>query len=643
MILFEKKNVSIKSRVLLTLGITLVLFILGYFIFFLILNKKNHLTQVIQKHELIESIDAVLQTKLDAYEKMVFDYSVFSWMIDFIKHPSREEGELTISHPQNVGISFVQIYNLSKTLVYRDLSPTLKDTIGIPPAIFDSLYNDRKFDFFLVTKYGLMQLFGSTVHTSDDTKRLGNPKGFVIFGKLWDANYLEMLRKITNCNITLVLNDDKKPHNNNNNNAGEFFFTDYQYNRIAHLDILKNNPFFENMKVINNYFDVFFISFCLMLFLIIYFTYNLLVIKPLNNIETALSAESTDTIKKYLSKNDEFGKIAKLIGWFFVQRDELRNKVEELKIAHKSLHKLNTELSSQKKEIEDQNSKLHSLNTEMQAQNEEIVTIAEGLDLANNEITESISYASFIQNAVLAPSHEFSSIFPEHFIVYEPKNIVSGDFYWFKEMKDGKRLLAVADCTGHGLSGSLLSMLGISFLNQITSQLENKDFDAAMILDTLKNFFIQALHQDNGLDNIQDGMHIALCIFDKEYKSFQYATAYHTICLVRLNSQTGAELIEYKGNHIPVGIHPTDEMFTNHEVKLQKGDSIYMSSDGFPDQFGGAFNKKYKPSKMRNFLISIAHVPFVDQKERVKMEFVNWKGNYEQTDDVIVVGIKIPL
>src|ERR1035437_4802158 len=137
------------------------------------------------------------------------------------------------------------------------------------------------------------------------------------------------------------------------------------------------------MKVINNYFDIFFISFCLILFLIIYYTYNSLVIKPLNNIETALSLENTDSIKKYDSKNDEFGKIAKLIGWFFVQRDELRSKVEELKIAHKSLHKLNSELSSQKKEIEDQNSKLHSLNTEMQAQNEEIVTIADGLDLPN--------------------------------------------------------------------------------------------------------------------------------------------------------------------------------------------------------------------------------------------------------------------
>jgi serine phosphatase RsbU (regulator of sigma subunit) len=165
-----------------------------------------------------------------------------------------------------------------------------------------------------------------------------------------------------------------------------------------------------------------------------------------------------------------------------------------------------------------------------------------------------------------------------------------------------------------------------------------------MILNTLKDFFIAALHQNNGgVDNIQDGMHIALCIFEKDCSSFQYATAYHTICLVRNNEENGnPELTEHKGNHIPVGIHLTDEKFTNHEIKLQKGDSIYMFSDGFPDQFGGPHNKKYKPAKMRSFLISIFQLPFNEQKLAVKSEFLNWKGQYEQTDDVIVLGIKIP-
>jgi serine phosphatase RsbU (regulator of sigma subunit) len=620
MILFEKRIKGIKSKVMLTLGITILIYIFGYIVFLKILNKKNNLTEAIQKHEIIESINAVLQTKKDSYDKMVFDYSVFSWMINFIKHPDKNEGEMTISHPQNVGISMVQIYNLDKKLVYNDLSPALKDTIFINNQVLDSLYRHRKISFYMLTKYGLMQIFGSTVHPSDDIDRQTIPNGFVIFGKLWDKDYVNVLQDISNCKISLALACNQA--RSNSKDLGEVFFHDYKFRPVAHINISKINLYSENIKLHNNYFNFFFISFCFVISLIIYYTYNYFVIKPLGNIEKSLSLENTDSLTKIINRNDEFGKIAKLIGWFFKQRDEF---------------------NMQKTEIEDQNTKLHFLNAEMQAQNEEIVTIAEGLQLANKEITDSINYASFIQNAVLSPSYELSRIFPDHFIVYEPKNIVSGDFYWFKEMKSGEKILAVADCTGHGLSGSLLSMLGISFLNQITSQLEDEEFTASMVLSTLKTFLIDALHQNNGTENVQDGMHIALCIFDKDCRTFQYATAYHTICLVRHNLENGInELIEYKGNHIPVGIHPTDETFTNHIVELQKGDSIYMYSDGFPDQFGGPHNKKYKPSRTRSFLLSLADVPFIEQKENVQKEFEGWKGSYEQTDDLIVVGIKIP-
>jgi serine phosphatase RsbU (regulator of sigma subunit) len=521
------------------------------------------------------------------------------------------------------------------------LAPILKDTVLIASEVFDSLYHDRKINFYINTKYGLVQVFGSTVHPSDDIYRQTAPNGFVIFGKLWDKDYVNILKKITNCNISLYLSN-LLPENHSNE-VGEIFFQNYKSQKVAHINISKINPFLENIKVLNNYFNIFFVCFCLVLFFIIYYTYISLVINPLKKIETSLSNENTSSIEKIINRNDEFGKIAKLIGWFFMQRDELKGKIEELKIAHKSLHNLNDELSQQKKEIVTQNTKLQLLNEEMQGQNEEIISIAEGLHSANKEITDSINYASFIQNAVLSPSFELSRIFPDHFVFYAPKNIVSGDFYWFKEMQNGERILAVADCTGHGLSGALLSMLGISFLNQITLQLENEGYTAATILDSLKCFFIDALHQNNEIENIQDGINIALCIFDKYFRSFQYATAFHTICLVRNNYEKGVpELTEYRGDHIPVGIHITDEKFTNHIVEIQQNDVIYMYSDGIVDQFGGPDNKKYKPSRMRDFLLAISQMPFFKQKEKIVSEFKTWKGSFDQTDDVIVVGIKIP-
>jgi serine phosphatase RsbU (regulator of sigma subunit) len=631
---------SIKFRVMLTLGLTLFIFILAYYIFFRILDKKNLLTQDIQQHEFIESTKAILQTRDDFYEKMVFTYSVFSWMGNFINHPNKEEGELTISHPQNIGIDFIQIYGLDKKLIYYDFSPGFSDTVSIVNEVFDKLYRTKELNFFQKTPEGLVQIFGSTVHNSDDVPRFTKPNGFVIFGKYWDEDYINTLNKITNCKISLWTENFSDNHSLD---VGEIYFRDYRSQKIAHINISKVNPFLGNLRLLNLYFNIFFISFCFVLFFIIYSAYNYLIINPLRSIVATLSKKDNEAIKKFINRNDEFGKIAKIIGQFFKQRNELEYKVEELRNAHEELCQLNSELSQQKQEIEGQNIKLHLLNEEMHNQNEEIVAIAEGLDVANKEITESINYASFIQKAVLAPSYELSRIFPDHFIVFAPKNIVSGDFYWFKEMRNGEKILATADCTGHGLSGALLSMLGISFLNQITAQLENEEYTAATILDSLKYFFIESLHQGTEIEYVQDGMNIALCIFDKNCRKLQYATAFHTICLVRNNPATNIpELTEFKGDHIPVGIYITDDSFTNHVVDLQQDDSIYMYSDGITDQFGGPHNRKYKPSRMRNLLVGLSQVPFGEQRGRILQEFETWKGIYEQTDDVIVVGIKVP-
>ena len=641
--MFLKSNTtkSIRFKIMVTLGLTLFIFILGYFIFLRILNKKNNLNQAIQRQELVESFNAILQTKNDSYEKMVFDYSVFSWMIDFIKHPSKKVGELTITHPQNLGIDFVQIYNLNKKLVYTDLSPDLKDVIELSNHIFDTLYQVKNTNFFLKTKSGLMQVFGSTVHPSQDENRKTTPNGFVFFGKLWNTSYINSLKKITSCDLVLQLNN-KLPENRIDE-MGEISLHDEYSRKIGHINVSKVNPFLNNLRILNTYFDVFFITFCFVLFVIIFYTYSGLVIVPLKKIEASLNTEKIESIDKLSARTDEFGKIATLIKSFFIQKNELSTKMNELSAAHKSMHDLNNELSNQKTEIEEQYTKLYMMNTDMQSRNEEIKAIADGLQLANKEITDSINYASFIQNAVLAPSYELSRIFHDHFIIYRPKNIVSGDFYWFKEMKDGNSILAVADCTGHGLSGSLLSMLGISFLNQIMFQLEDEDYTAATILDSLKSFFIETLHQKGELEYVQDGMHIALCIFDKNYRTMQYATAFHTICLVRKNPETGIpEMTEYKGNRIPVGIYITDEQFTNFTVDLQKNDNLYMYSDGITDQFGGPNNKKFMPIKMRSLLLENSQNPLNEQREKVLIEFENWQGCVEQTDDVIVVGIRVP-
>lgn len=632
---------SVRFNIMITLGLTLVTFLIGYFIFQRLFTQKNNLFQDVQQKELVESTKAILQTKDDACEKMVFDYSVFSWMIDFIKHPDKKAGEQIISHPQNLGVNFIQIYNLDRKLVYNDLSPEIKDTIGLS-SVFDLLYQSRTIVFFMKTKYGLVQFYGSTVHPSGDVDRISKPQGFLFFGKCWDTDYINTLKKITSSTIVLDINNHKL--SDRSDGIGKIPLKDYQSQEIAHIRISKHNLYLENMKLLGIWFDIFFVVFCLVLFGIIFQTFKMFVMVPLGKIETALNHEEVGSIAKLSQREDEFGKIAKLIKSFFEQQDELQSKVNELSQAQKSMQELNQQLSGQHKEIEEQYIKLHYMNNEMRAQNEEIVAIAEGLQTANKEITDSINYASIIQQAVLAPSNELSQVFPEHLIINKPRNIVSGDFYWFKEMKNGDSILAVADCTGHGLSGSLLSMLGVSYLNQIMAQLEGKEYTAAAILDNLKRFFIQTLHQRGGeTDYVQDGMHIALCIFRESCKTLQYASAFHTICLVRRNNETGAfEITEFKGNRIPVGIYYTDEQFTNFKIDLQKDDIIYMFSDGMTDQFGGPDNKKFMHGRLRKLLETVAPSPLAEQQEQILLAFDRWKGKLEQTDDMILLGIKVP-
>jgi serine phosphatase RsbU (regulator of sigma subunit)/sensor domain CHASE-containing protein len=636
--LFATVNKSVRARIMLTLGITILVFLIGYVFFLVIQKRKNTLIENNQQQEIVSAVNAILQAKNDRYEKVCFDYSIFSWMIEFIQHPDKKKGKMTITPPANLGLDLVQIYNLNGAIVYSDFSPVMKKQISIPPVALELLYQQHTISFFLLTPDGLIQLNGSTVHPSDDTQKTSKPQGYIFFGKLWDADYLKDLDKITNCHIRLFTTKESS----HVYNVLRLNLFDYALRKIGYLTLSKPNSFLENLNRLNKYFNIFFILFCFLLFVITYNSYRLFVIQPLSKIESSLNNNDIKDIATLSSKDNEFGKIAKLIKEFFYQQSELKNNIEELHSTQQSLQELNKELYNQKTEIEEQNKQLHYLNKEMQSQNEEIVAIADGLQLANLEITDSINYASFIQNAVLAPSYELSRIVPDHFIFYKPKNIVSGDFYWFKEMKNGDRILAVSDCTGHGLSGALLSMLGISFLNQILSQLENEEFSAATVLDSLKNFFIQSLHQRHELNYVQDGMHIALCIFDKGGQFFQYASAFHSVCLVRKNLETGIpELFEHKGNRIPVGIYVTDELFTNYKVELQKGDTIYMFSDGITDQFGGPRNKKYLASRFRDFLLSVSQFPLSEQKERIISEYERWKGIYEQTDDIIVVGIRV--
>lgn len=249
----------------------------------------------------------------------------------------------------------------------------------------------------------------------------------------------------------------------------------------------------------------------------------------------------------------------------------------------------------------------------------------------NKETTDSINYAQHIQRAIL-PSQEFiDSHLPESFVVYLPKSIVSGDFYWVLE-KDGFLFFAVCDCTGHGVPGAMMSVIAQNILNRIVFGFNLKK--PSDILDKASELMEATLAQGGG--GMRDGMDIALCAWNKKTMMLEYAGANNPLYLISDN-----ELKEFKATKAPIGKFEARVPFINNTMQLKKGDVIYLFSDGMADQFGGPDGKKFKYKALKELLLTIHQQPKSEQKNTISSVFNNWKGNYEQVDDVCLMGIKM--
>ncbi|HUX57223.1 MAG TPA: SpoIIE family protein phosphatase [Bacteroidales bacterium] len=297
-----------------------------------------------------------------------------------------------------------------------------------------------------------------------------------------------------------------------------------------------------------------------------------------------------------------------------------------------SSRKKNQRLAESKKQIEKINTDLEIKNDEVLEQNEKILQQKDIIELKNQSITDSIQYASRIQTAVLPPIDFIGEWNLDNFILFKPKDIVSGDFYWGVK-KDDKIIVAAGDCTGHGVPGAFMSMLGHAFLEEIanTKNIEN----AASILNLLRDEVINALKQKGNVGEARDGMDISLIILDTKTGRLDFAGANNPIYLIRDNN-----LIKIQGDRMPIGIHfITFSPFTNQSIETIKGDHLYLFSDGYADQFGGQKGKKFMYKQFQNTLLSNNQKTMTMQKEILDNTFEKWKGDRDQIDDVLVIGM----
>jgi serine phosphatase RsbU (regulator of sigma subunit) len=252
----------------------------------------------------------------------------------------------------------------------------------------------------------------------------------------------------------------------------------------------------------------------------------------------------------------------------------------------------------------------------------------------NKKINDSINYAKRIQNAILPSSRLISKALKDSFILYKPRDVVSGDFPWFVQIKDDIFIAAV-DCTGHGVPGALLSLIGYFLLNDIVRS--RKVTDPGKILDLLDEGVTQTLRQDQDDSATKDGMDIALCRIQVATRELEYSGAHRPLYIMK-----AGVMDEVKGNKFPIGggIFKNQTNFTTTKIQLEHGDSVYFSSDGFPDQFGGPENRKFGPKKVREIVERVHNQSMAEAEKVFDLEWETWRGETKQTDDVLLIGIK---
>jgi serine phosphatase RsbU (regulator of sigma subunit) len=328
--------------------------------------------------------------------------------------------------------------------------------------------------------------------------------------------------------------------------------------------------------------------------------------------------------KKIEEKNKKLWQMSEAV---YKEKKKVDDENEELIIQKEKL-------AAEKFKVDEKVKKLWSQSLAIHKEKERINELKIEIEHKHNEIIDSVNYAKRIQEAILPDKKEILSHLNNSFILFKPRDIVSGDFYWYS-FKNNRSIIAAVDCTGHGVPGAFMSMIGNTLLNQIVN--EKGITDPAQILNSLNEEVNASLKQTQTDSESRDGMDIAICSFDMENLDMQYAGANRPLYLIK-----NGELIETKANKFPIGglDYDVPKIFTTHSFQLQANDCIYISTDGFADQFSPE-DKKLMTKKFKETLVLINDKSMEDQRDYLNLFIDNWKGNTEQTDDILVIGVRV--
>ncbi len=364
-------------------------------------------------------------------------------------------------------------------------------------------------------------------------------------------------------------------------------------------------------------------------------------LKHNEELQTKVNRELEQKVRERTSEiNSQKNKLEVQRDKIVVQNKNISGKNKILEIQKNEIEAKNQFLKQKQEEILIQNEILNQHKEEITAQNEELENQRNVAYKQKQKITDSIFYAQRIQHAILPSQEKMKKIFNNYFVLYMPRDIVSGDFLWAKQI-DNLKIIAVADCTGHGVPGALVSMLSIAILNELIQK--KSELKTDIILNKMREQIKLSFNQHDATAITKDGLDIALAIIDSENKKIQFSGAYNSLFLVRKTSPIAVKdikIVNYKGDRQPVSVYIKERPFTSKEIRIKKDDSIYFTTDGYTDQFGSE-NRKYLLTRLKSLLIDVNEKPMEVQKIILHETHKKWKTKKEQLDDILVVGLKI--
>jgi len=500
----------------------------------------------------------------------------------------------------------------------------------------DTVENSTKryFEFFTTYNDKIIQVFCITIHGSTDATRMKKPAGFFITTNILDSTYLAELKTITANSIEIT--DDTLPKNKTAESQFVIYepLIDFSGKTIKYLKFSSKDSFEAKENQLNTITIVVFVFLLILVIIISFFYIKRLVSNPLTDIIQTLNTVNINHIQLLRNQKNEFGKLSGLIVDSFKQN-------EEIKEANIVLGERIEEINQQNEELKAVTENMETNFNELSLINEQLLTANEEISLKGNKINNSIQYALRIQNAVFTSVQNLTEVYPNNFVIFKPKEIVSGDFYFFKKIND-IFIVAVADCAAHGISGAFMSILSIALLHEIVFTREITQAD--QVLNTLRSELNKSLGQSKKHSNLNEDIDIAFCAIDLMSYKMQFAGSNLSVHIAQNNSANNTQnnILTIEGNKMSINAHSKADMsFTNHTIQIQKNDMLYLFTDGYESQLGGEYADKFGEKRLFETLSEIGNQNIEKQNNILENIYTQWTAENEQTDDVLIVGFKI--